>query len=321
MTPLRLCPSCMTAVETFGPGPSGRPDASCPHCGSLERDRLLALLLQGMAPYVASTGAVLDVAPSPSTTRVLRHAGVRTYVRLDFDPGADRRSVDVQGSITALPFPDASFDLAICYHVLEHVPDDRAGMRELARVLKPGGFALVQVPWRPGTATDEDPSAPVEERIRRFGQADHVRYYGDEFEERLAESGLSVFRLTAADVLAPGLVDMMRLVDTEPVWIMRPGPPAPPVRPKDRALQLQAMEFVYNRSGRAVDELAATVSRRDMEIRRLNSELRTTAKRADLWERRYTNLRGRLPLRAAAAGARLVGRTRRSLQEKVAQRS
>ncbi len=56
-------------------------------------------------------------------------------------------------------------------------------MLEIARVLAPTGVGLVQVPFRPGTVLDEDPSAPVEERVRRFGQADHVRYYGDDFED------------------------------------------------------------------------------------------------------------------------------------------
>lgn len=303
----RLCPSCMRAVDSFTPGPGGRPDAACPHCGSLERDRFLALLLQGMAPYVASARTVLDIAPNRSTTRVLRQIGVRTYVRLDFDPGADRRAVDVQASVTDLPFADGCIDVAICYHVLEHVPDDTRGMSELARVLSPGGIAFVQVPWRPGTVTDEDPSASVEERLRRFGQADHVRYYGDDFEQRLAASGLSVFRFTPRDVLAPPLLTMLRLSPDEPVWLLRPGARGATLLPADGGLQLRALDLLYN---------LATGTAKGAPVWTLQQQLKASEARAALWERRYRKLRGRLPIRVAAAGGRLV----RTARGKVANR-
>ena len=70
--------------------------------------------------------------------------------------------------------------------MLEHVPDDCAAMREIARVLSPRGIALLEVPIKVGVATEEDPSATPEERTRRFGQNDHVRWYGDDFDARLS---------------------------------------------------------------------------------------------------------------------------------------
>ncbi len=115
------------------------------------------------------------------------------------------------GSLTDIPLRDDSVDLMVCYHVLEHIPDDRAAMREMARVLAPGGLALVQVPFRPGTVTDEDPDAPEEERVRRFGQADHVRYYGDDFEDRMVESGLAFQRVTPRSLLGEDMCDWLRL--------------------------------------------------------------------------------------------------------------
>ena len=75
------------------------------------------------------------------------------------------------------------------FHVLEHIPDDGAAIREMVRVLKPGGLALVQVPYRATVPTDEDPNASEEERTQRFGQADHVRYYGKDFNDRLRDNG------------------------------------------------------------------------------------------------------------------------------------
>ena len=219
----RECPACGAAVERFLPMRSRRPDAVCPGCGALERHRFLAVLLEGLSPHVDTARTVVEVAPSPQTEAVLRRLPAGAYVRIDLDPAADRRSVDVQASVTALPFLDRSVDLAVCFHVLEHVPDDRAAMRELARVLSPGGLALVQVPWRPGHLTDEDPSAGVEERLARFGQADHVRYYGHDFEDRLRDEGVHAVRLVPADVLGPRLLRLWGLIPNEAVWLCRPA--------------------------------------------------------------------------------------------------
>lgn len=78
------------------------------------------------------------------------------------------------GSATALPFPDGSFDRVIAAEVMEHVPNDRAALRELARVLRPGGTIAVTVPrWLPELVcwgiTDEY-HAP-------FVDGGHVRIY------------------------------------------------------------------------------------------------------------------------------------------------
>jgi SAM-dependent methyltransferase len=96
----------------------------------------------------------------------------------------------VAADLERLPFPDASFHRVLCIHVLEHVADDAAALRELRRVLSPGGEALIMVPLL-GDVTDEDPAAPPDERVRRFGQADHVRLYGAaDLVARIAAAGL-----------------------------------------------------------------------------------------------------------------------------------
>jgi SAM-dependent methyltransferase len=187
----------------------------------MERHRLLAVLLQSMASYISTSVALLDVAPNDATTRVLDRMKPPRRIGLDFDPGADGRNVDVQASIEALPFASASFDVIICYHVLEHVVDDGRAMREIGRVLMPGGFALVQVPWRSASATDEDPSAPAQERARRFGQADHVRSYGHDLDDRLRANGLSGARMVAADLLTPEVQRLYGTSTTGPIWFLR----------------------------------------------------------------------------------------------------
>ena len=220
--PRRYCPACNNVVKReFRKGPGGRPDAACPRCGSLERHRFLAVLLGLLRPALGDIGVLLEVAPSRQTTPLLAELGARHHLRTDL--GFDSRLVDALTDLTRLPHRDGSIDLLVCYHVLEHVPDDRAAMAEIARVLAPGGAALLQVPWRPGTMTDEDPDAPVEERLARFGQEDHVRYYGDDFETRLMDAGLSLRRVTPGGLLGEPVSAWMKLRADEAVWIARPA--------------------------------------------------------------------------------------------------
>jgi SAM-dependent methyltransferase len=221
VTEQHLCPVCGTVADSFGPGPGGRPGATCTRCGALERHRFLAALLLTLHEHVGGK-VVLDVAPSRQVSKVVRRLLPARHLRIDFDPTADRRAVDIQASLTALPLPDRSVDTLVCYHVLEHIPDDAAAMREIARVLRPEGVGFVQVPFRANTRTDEDPDAPVDERIRRFGQADHVRFYGDDFEERLQAAGLRFLRIDPRDVVGDVVGSAMNVLSGEFVWLVWP---------------------------------------------------------------------------------------------------
>ena len=215
----RFCPACVRDVPAFAPGPGGRPNARCPLCQALERHRFLAYLLSSMGPLVSSARALLDVAPQSQIRQVLLDLlDEHRYVGVDLFP---ERDIDAQADMTRLPFRDAAFDVVICYHVFEHIPDDAAAMREVARVMSPGALALVQVPRKFGVRTHEDPSASPEERARRFGQADHVRWYGDDFETRLIAGGLKPYRIRPSDVLQPSQVERIGASDLEPVWICR----------------------------------------------------------------------------------------------------
>jgi len=103
--------------------------------------------------------------------------------------------------IVALPFHNGVFDVVYCGHVLEHVTDDRKAMREVYRVLNRGGWAVLQVPVT-AEKTIEDPSvSDPEERMRLFGHPDHVRCYGPDYVQRLAESGFQVRRYATQDIV------------------------------------------------------------------------------------------------------------------------
>jgi SAM-dependent methyltransferase len=121
--------------------------------------------------------------------------------------------------LTEMQFADDEFDVIICNHVLEHIPDDRTAMAELLRVLRPGGFAVLLVPDpHKLERTIEDPDAPPEERARRFGQADHVRLYGADYEDRLKEAGFGV-RIWMARDAEPELCRQWALDPIERVYI------------------------------------------------------------------------------------------------------
>ena len=164
----------------------GRRAAQCPRCGSLERHRHLWLYLERELNIRQAPLRVLHVAPDPGIDARMASLPNLDYVGGDLLEGRGEHTVD----LTRLAFPDASFDLLIAFHVLEHVPDDARAFTEIHRVLRPGGCALLQVPLRDGP-TLEDPAADTPEaRLATFGQEDHVRVYGEDFGERVAAAGL-----------------------------------------------------------------------------------------------------------------------------------
>ncbi|MBK9076419.1 MAG: methyltransferase domain-containing protein [Flavobacteriales bacterium] len=208
------CPLCHRGAIAFLPsGTPPRPHALCPFCGSLERTRMMGLALKERG--LPKPGhRVLHVAPDRSLREMLRKAPGVTYIAGDKQaPGYSYPQDTIDLDITALDFPDDHFDLIICSHVLEHVPEDRTAMRELCRVLRPGGTAILLVPMSDRPTTDEDPSVTdPQERFRRFGQTDHVRLYGRDYMDRLREAGFIVTvddmaaQLPPADVFRYGLL-------------------------------------------------------------------------------------------------------------------
>lgn len=157
----------------------------------------------------------------PAVQRLLRERVGRRYVALDL--GLDRRRIDLFADLTRLPLASGSVGCMIVLHVLEHIPDDARAMREIARTLGRTGRAFLQVPWRRGMpATIEDPDAPPEVRIDRFGQADHVRYYGADFEDRLAAAGLAPRRIEPPEVVTASDIPRFNIEPHEPIWLCAP---------------------------------------------------------------------------------------------------
>jgi SAM-dependent methyltransferase len=288
------CAACGTRVSReFRPGPDGRPGAKCPRCGSLERHRFLSLLLGALGPDLRDLDTVVEIAPSRQSTPLIDRLGARRRVRLDL--GHDKRDVDALASLTALPLRDASVDLLVCYHVLEHVPDDCTAMREIARVLSPRGIALLEVPIRTGVATEEDPLAAPEDRVRRFGQADHVRWYGDDFDDRLATAGLASVRVTPPALVGDAAVSWFHLMEHEVVWVARPGHGCATPMPTGSGSGLAA----------AFDALLADLARAEGRLARLQARVDRVVAQRDA-------LRARLAVNPAA-GHPMLTRLRRAV--------
>jgi predicted SAM-dependent methyltransferase len=188
------CPCCGATFRAFMPtiraiGPNA-PHSRCPNCGAKERHRHLWLYLANRTNLLTDRLRVLHFAPERTLERRLKAQPNLDYVSTDLE----RPTAMVKADITALPFPDESFDVILCSHVLEHVLDDRRAMRELHRVLKPEGWAIVLVPISSRRAeTFEDPAVVTpRDRERTFGQYDHVRIYGRDFPTRLEQAGFDV---------------------------------------------------------------------------------------------------------------------------------
>ena len=192
-----VCPCCGWQLRAFTKGGGSfrtRPAGYCPRCNSKARHRRVWLYLQERTDLMSESHQVLEVAPHVSLSRALSRRQNLSYLGVDLDVDVDvdgRRTV--AGDLTRLPLQRGRLDVVICVHVLEHVVDDRAAMRELHRVLRPGGWALVNVPYDAANPTYEDPSVTTPSgRREAFGEAGHVRVYGSDLPERLTSVGFEV---------------------------------------------------------------------------------------------------------------------------------
>ena len=205
-----VCPLCENRLRGYAAHAGGAPvldrrkvvggmrreDDRCPVCHGCDRTRMMMMYLSREAGIGSVSRSVLHVAPDYGLYLWLMRQPNLAYTASDLDASRYRHIDNMQtADLANMPFESDSFDIVICSHVLEHVPDDLKAMREIRRILKPGGRALLLVPLAiNGKGTDEDASiTDPKERERRFGQWDHVRLNGrDDFLCRMSGAGFKV---------------------------------------------------------------------------------------------------------------------------------
>lgn len=188
--PKSYCPICEKASYFGQFGNPLRKRARCMFCGALERHRLLWLFLKEKTALFDKTDKkILHIAAEKCFEGRFKRAFRENYLTADID----NPSAMVKMDITDIRYADERFDVVICNHVLEHIVDDAKAMREIYRILKTGGWAILLVPIEDMDKTYEDFSIITEyEREKAFGQCDHVRKYGRDYIDRLKTAGFNV---------------------------------------------------------------------------------------------------------------------------------
>lgn len=187
-----------------------RTDALCPGTLSLERHRLLWLYLNSNSNIESQFLNVLHVAPEQVFFRKFKNFKNWTYTTTDLNSPL----ADIKADLCNLPFKDETYDLILCNHVLEHIIDDIKAMKEIYRVLKKGGKAILQVPldMEKEKSYEDHTIINPKDRSKHFGQYDHVRIYGMDFFKKLSNIGFRyekidfTSKLSDQDIIKYGLI-------------------------------------------------------------------------------------------------------------------
>jgi len=212
------CPVCGHKFRKLLPyGNKAGENRLCPVCLSLERHRLMWLYLTEYSDFFKNKYKVLHIAPEQPFLKKFKTAKNIDYTTADMvSPIAD-----LHFDIMKIPLPDNSYDWVICNHVLEHVENDIDAMKEILRILKPGGKAILQVPINYSyNETHEDKNITTDkQREEIYGQYDHVRWHGLDYPKRLETAGFVVDSFDIKDYLSAEFVERFRLDKQEILYI------------------------------------------------------------------------------------------------------
>jgi SAM-dependent methyltransferase len=212
------CPVCNNVLDSYVPfsvPPAlPRPKAMCPKCGALERHRFMELAVS------QSQCCLLHFAPEAVFyNRYSRDKSI-DYWPVDINPQSP--NIRCAADITNLCFDNSKFDFIICNRVLEHVTEDRKAISEMHRVLRKNGTAIISVPQKHDCPTLEKAEYNTPDlRFKYYGQADHVRYYGYDFIDRLREVDWTVDCVAPHDICSDEQIDYYALMRTDRVYICR----------------------------------------------------------------------------------------------------
>lgn len=211
------CPICRNKIERFLPYQykehtsdftykfrvigSNTENFTCPYCNCHDRVRHLVMYFNKLniwEKYIINKN-ILHIAPEEHIQQIISNLSTKNYVCGDLYPVNDSiKKVD----ITNISFDENYFDFIMCNHVLEHIPNDLKAMKEIYRVLKKGGCAIVQTPYSPNIKESFEDEIFTTENDRRkfFGQSDHVRIYGSDLFERLKSVGFKLDIISNSEI-------------------------------------------------------------------------------------------------------------------------
>ncbi|MGX1929022.1 class I SAM-dependent methyltransferase [Flagellimonas sp. 2504JD4-2] len=190
-----------------------RENVLSPSTLSLERHRLLWLFLKNETNFFTQNLSLLHFAPEQAFYKRFKQLNNIDYTTTDLNSPL----ADVKADICDLPFDNDSFDVILCNHVLEHIPDDIKAMQELFRVLKPGGWGIFQIPQdlKRDKTFEDDSITDKKERAKIFGQYDHVRIYGRDYFDKLRAIGFKVEEVDYTAKLSTDDIEKYRLAKGE----------------------------------------------------------------------------------------------------------
>ncbi len=190
-----------------------RDNVLSPSTLSLERHRLLWLYLKNETNFFSTKNKVLHFAPEQAFYKRFKKLKNLDYTTTDLNSPL----ADVKADICNLPFSDNSFDVILCNHVLEHIPNDTKAMEELYRVLKPGGWGIFQIPQdlNRETTFEDNSITDKKQRAKIFGQYDHVRIYGRDYFDKLRYIGFKVSEVDYTKTLNDADVQRFALAQGE----------------------------------------------------------------------------------------------------------
>ena len=219
---IKFCPVCDSNIRKFytyyfppdikiGP----RQYAVCPVCGSIERERLFWLYLKECTNlFIGPKKKLLHIAPEIVLVDRIKKNEFIEYLSADID----QKRAMIYMDLTDIKMNENTFDVIICNHVFEHIPDHKKAMQEIYRILKLNGWAILQVPIL-GEYTFEDPDAITpEDREKKYGFAEHVRGYGRDYKDFLASAGFLVKVDDFAKKLGDKTIRYMGLPENEDIY-------------------------------------------------------------------------------------------------------
>ena len=215
------CPVCEKSFRKFlsyGSNIAHRENVLCPYDLTLERHRLMWLYLQKTDFFKAEKLDVLHVAPEQCFHKKFKSQNNLNYTTADLESPI----ADLHFDLHSIPLEDNLYDVIFCNHVMEHVKDDLQCMKELYRVMKPGGWGIFQVPIdydNPETYEDNTITSEKDREIH-FWQKDHVRLYGLDYPKKLEKAGFKIDVFDPTKSLEKINYEKLRLNPKELIYIV-----------------------------------------------------------------------------------------------------